>query len=120
MSVPWPADIDAGTYQVAYRVVSADGHPVTGAITFTITGGAPPTPTAAPTAATAASAAGTSASPTAASASPTATSASPTATAGSSDAPASGPPVLAIVAALAALAVGGTAVILALARRRST
>ncbi len=120
MSVPWPADIDAGTYQVAYRVVSADGHPVTGAITFTITGGAPPTPTAAPTAATAASAAGTSASPTAASASPTATSASPTATAGPSDAPPSGPPVLAIVAALAALAVGGTAVILALARRRST
>ena len=34
----------AGPYTVAYRIVSADDHPVTGQITFTYT---PPTPTAA-------------------------------------------------------------------------
>jgi hypothetical protein len=38
LSVPWPDGLPAGAYQVAYRVVSGDGHPVTGAITFTITG----------------------------------------------------------------------------------
>jgi len=41
VSVPWPADLASGTYQVAFRVVSGDGHPVMGAITFTITGSGP-------------------------------------------------------------------------------
>ena len=36
ISMPWPNTITSGTYQVAYRIVSGDGHPVTGAITFTI------------------------------------------------------------------------------------
>lgn len=36
ITVPWPAELPAGTYQVAYRVVSADGHPVTGVISFTV------------------------------------------------------------------------------------
>ena len=35
VELPWPADLPSGEYQVAYRVVSADGHPVTGAISFT-------------------------------------------------------------------------------------
>ena len=37
----------AGTYQVTYRVVAADGHPVTGSYTFTLTadgGGSAPGP----------------------------------------------------------------------------
>ena len=34
LSITWPATIDPGTYQVAYRIVSGDGHPVTGAISF--------------------------------------------------------------------------------------
>jgi methionine-rich copper-binding protein CopC len=38
--VPWPGFLSAGDYTVAYRVVSADGHPVTGTFTFTYTGGA--------------------------------------------------------------------------------
>ena len=38
ITVPWPADLPAGTYQAAYRVVAADGHPVTGAIGFTLVG----------------------------------------------------------------------------------
>lgn len=32
--VAWPKDLPGGQYRVAYRVVSADGHPITGAITF--------------------------------------------------------------------------------------
>jgi len=32
--VPWPSDLPPGEYSVAFRVVSADGHPVTGQITF--------------------------------------------------------------------------------------
>jgi methionine-rich copper-binding protein CopC len=35
IELPWPADLPAGEYQAAFRVVSADGHPVTGAISFT-------------------------------------------------------------------------------------
>lgn len=38
VELPWPADLPAGEYQVAFRVVSADGHPVTGAISFRYTG----------------------------------------------------------------------------------
>ena len=38
LRVPWPSGLPAGTYQVAYRVVSGDGHPVVGAINFTIAG----------------------------------------------------------------------------------
>ena len=38
LSVPWPAGLPTGIYQVAYRVVSGDGHPVVGAISFTIAG----------------------------------------------------------------------------------
>lgn len=37
VTLPWPAGLTAGDYQVAYRVVSADGHPVQGQIAFTIT-----------------------------------------------------------------------------------
>lgn len=38
VSIPWPDELGPGSYQVAYRVVSADGHPVAGAIWFTIGG----------------------------------------------------------------------------------
>ncbi|MGO1851657.1 copper resistance CopC family protein, partial [Microbacterium sp.] len=31
-----PADVNDGAYALSYRVVSADGHPISGAITFTI------------------------------------------------------------------------------------
>ena len=44
VELPWPADLPAGEYQAAFRVVSADGHPVTGAISFTF---APAEPAAA-------------------------------------------------------------------------
>jgi methionine-rich copper-binding protein CopC len=49
--VPWPADLPAGKYSVAFRVVSEDGHPVTGQVTFSYTDVATPTvePTVEPT-----------------------------------------------------------------------
>ncbi|MEV5165631.1 copper resistance protein CopC [Streptomyces werraensis] len=42
-----PRDLDEGTYTVAWRVVSADSHPVSGAFTFSV-GTPSPTPPAAP------------------------------------------------------------------------
>lgn len=35
-SAAWPATSASGPYRASYRVVSADGHPITGSITFTI------------------------------------------------------------------------------------
>lgn len=40
--VGWPSDAADGIYRLAYRVVSADGHPVTGEIAFTIDAAATP------------------------------------------------------------------------------
>ena len=34
VTVSWPQDVPAGAYRVAYRVVSADGHPIDGVIGF--------------------------------------------------------------------------------------
>lgn len=34
VEVPWPADAPGDEYELSYRIVSADGHPVTGSITF--------------------------------------------------------------------------------------
>ncbi|WP_422746108.1 copper resistance CopC family protein [Micromonospora sp. WMMD754] len=90
-----------GTYTVAYRVVSADGHPVQGSYRFTV---------ADPTAPTASAAAGTAGTPVGADA------ASPASAGGNGD---TGPPVALIAGGLvAALAVAGTALLL-LRRRRA-
>jgi len=32
VAIDWPVGLGTGSYQIAYRVVSADGHPVSGAI----------------------------------------------------------------------------------------
>jgi methionine-rich copper-binding protein CopC len=46
-SVAWPDEARSGQYRAAYRVVSADGHPIAGSITFTIAGpGAQPSASA--------------------------------------------------------------------------
>lgn len=37
VTIPWPAGLDPGAYEVAYRVASGDGHPVTGTIPFSYT-----------------------------------------------------------------------------------
>ena len=38
---PWPTKAPPGEYSIAYRVVSADGHPVTGTISFSYAATAP-------------------------------------------------------------------------------
>ncbi|MFC4944865.1 copper resistance CopC family protein [Pseudonocardia sp. GCM10023141] len=38
----------AGTYQIGYRIVSADGHPVSGSVAFTLTAAGPGSPAAVP------------------------------------------------------------------------
>ncbi len=38
VSQPLQADLGPGTYHVAYKIVSADGHPVSGTAQFTVTG----------------------------------------------------------------------------------
>lgn len=48
VALPWPAGADGGTYRVAYRVVSADGHPITGSVLITVGRSSPePVPAAA-------------------------------------------------------------------------
>ncbi len=71
-TIDWPATAPAGEWRVSYRVVSQDGHPIEGGITFTYAGASPtPAPTsAAPTSAEPTSAAPTSAAPTTAAPSP--------------------------------------------------
>jgi hypothetical protein len=41
------SELEPGMYRITYRIVSADGHPVTGAVTFTVSSDGP-SPTAAP------------------------------------------------------------------------
>ncbi len=98
-----------GTYDVSYRVVSADGHPVTGTLAFTVD-----LPTSSP------SASSTSPAPTSASATPISTSASSSATAlaSATDGSSSSTPVGAIIAGAVALALVIGAVVL-VNRRRS-
>lgn len=36
ISAPWPQSEQSGRYKVSYRVVAEDGHPLEGAITFTV------------------------------------------------------------------------------------
>ena len=44
VSIAWPASLPAGDYSVAYRVVSGDGHPVTGEIGFRYASGSSASP----------------------------------------------------------------------------
>jgi methionine-rich copper-binding protein CopC len=45
VSIPWPQGTPPGDYQVAFRVVCADGQPLIGAITLTVTGSGSPSAT---------------------------------------------------------------------------
>ncbi|MFY1597887.1 copper resistance CopC family protein [Micromonospora sp. WMMD737] len=106
-----------GTYTVAYRIVSADGHPVQGSYRFTVAGGGASTATGAvadpPAAVAAPSAAATP--PAAAAASPAAGSVDPAAATGSGGLGTGG--VLLAAGVLVAV-LGGTALLLR--RRRGT
>ena len=71
-TIAWPDSAPGGQWRVNYRVVSQDGHPIEGGITFTYAAASPtPSPTsAAPTSASPTSPAPTSAPPTSAAPSP--------------------------------------------------
>jgi len=47
---PLAADLPAGKHTVTYRVVSADGHPISGKVSFTTTTAPSPSPSPSPTA----------------------------------------------------------------------
>lgn len=66
-TIDWPATAPAGEWRVSYRVVSQDGHPIEGGITFTYAGASP---TTTPTSAAPTTGAPTSAAPTTAAPSP--------------------------------------------------
>jgi methionine-rich copper-binding protein CopC len=99
VAIPWPAGTPAGTYQVAYRVVCGDGHPVVGAINVTLTAAAVGASNLATVAASAVASSAASSVPT-----------PPSPSAAEPAAPSSGPPLplvaSALVLAAAALATG--------------
>ncbi|MFF4810748.1 copper resistance CopC family protein [Micromonospora chersina] len=112
VSVPFTPGA-AGLYIVAYRIGSADGHPVSGEVRFTLTTGtaaAPPSTSAAPT-----SAAPTSAAPSTPAASPTTSAASPTPAADEADDDGGTGWLWAVAVAVALVALGGGLLL----RRRS-
>jgi methionine-rich copper-binding protein CopC len=99
VAIPWPAGTPAGTYQVAYRVVCGDGHPVVGAINVTLTAAAAGASNLATVAASAVASSAASSVPT-----------PPSPSAAEPAAPSSGPPLplvaSALVLAAAAFATG--------------
>ncbi|MGW4153941.1 copper resistance CopC family protein [Micromonospora chersina] len=112
VSVPFTPGA-AGLYIVAYRIGSADGHPVSGEVRFTLTTGtaaAPPSTTAAPT-----TAAPTTAAPGTPTASPTTSAASPAPAADEADDDGGTGWLWAIGAAVVLVALGGGLLL----RRRS-
>ena len=111
----WPPDAPGGSYTVAWRVVSADGHPISGVLSFSYAGAASPTASPTPTSPSTSPAA----SPTspAATASPTdvvSPAASPVSSSGSSSST-SWPLIIGVAALLAAV----IALVAVVARRRS-
>lgn len=83
----WPAAAPPGTWSVEYRVVSQDGHPINGRVSFTYAGSSSPTPTQ-PSATPTPTPTPTSPAPTStpSSASPSKGSAEPSATSGTGEA----------------------------------
>jgi methionine-rich copper-binding protein CopC len=70
VTADWSAQAEGGEWTVSYRVVSQDGHPVEGGITFAYAGAAPTSSGPAPTSAAPTSSAPTSAAPAPSSAAP--------------------------------------------------
>ena len=107
-----PADLPAGAYTVAWRVVSSDGHPIEGALGFTLEGAASPSPSAAASSGAASSAAA----PTPSATSSAAAGPAAGTHAGHEGGGVTGPWV--VLGLLALLVAGGTAAVTA-ARRRA-
>ena len=114
-SIDWAADAPAGEWTVSYRVVSQDGHPIEGGITFSYAASSPsptsasPAPTSAePTSAEPTSAAPTSTEPTSAQPSPSTSPAADT----------SGGTSGLLIAGIAIAVIAVAAVVIALVARR--
>ena len=112
VTAEWPTAAEGGEWTVNYRVVSPDGHPIEGAITFTYAGAAPTSSGPAPT-----SAEPTSAAPTSAAPAPTSAAPSPSV---SPAADSSGGTSGLLIAGLAVGALVIAAVVIALVARRRT
>lgn len=99
VSVPVRAGAPAGAYTVAYRIVSSDGHPVTGELTFTAAGAAQTAPSATTPTADATSSAPASSAPASSTAasSPAASSSAPTTSSAATAAASSAAPSSALV-----------------------
>ena len=120
---PWPTQAPPGEYSIAYRVVSADGHPVTGTISFSYAATAPEpsTPEPAPSDSTPSAESSTPATSPAASSpiasAPSSSSATESSTSSSTDS-LSGPPLV-ILGVVLLLGVIATSAIIVRARRRN-
>ena len=120
---PWPTQAPPGEYSIAYRVVSADGHPVTGTISFSYAATAPEpsTPEPAPSDSTPSAESSTPATSPAASSpiasAPSSSSATESSTSSSTDS-SSGTPLV-ILGVVLLLGVIATSAIIVRARRRN-
>lgn len=114
VTADWPAEAAGGQWTVSYRVVSQDGHPIEGGITFSYDGPAPTSSGPAPT-----SASPTSAAPTSASPDPQPTTAAPSPSASPAADTGGGSSGL-LIAGLAVGVVVIAAVVIALVARRRT
>ena len=120
---PWPTQAPPGQYSIAYRVVSADGHPVTGTISFSYAATAPEpsTPEPAPSDSTPSAESSTPATSPAASSpiasAPSSSSATESSTSSSTDS-SSGTPLV-ILGVVLLLGVIATSAIIVRARRRN-
>ncbi|MFI0432445.1 MAG: copper resistance protein CopC [Candidatus Nanopelagicales bacterium] len=117
LTVPWPQTAPAGSYTLAYRVVSADGHPIDGSLPFSYGGAASPASNSAATSASAAP--GTSASPSFVDQGQAAADASATATASKESSRSAFWPIVAVVAVGAVIGAGIAYALRARAARRS-
>ena len=106
VAIPWPAGTKPGVYQVAYRVVCGDGHPLVGAMLITINGAAPSAGSVDAAVTTGSAAAST----------PTTNSATPAAAPAST--PSAGLPIVALLVAI--VAAGAVVAAAFMARRRKT
>ncbi|MCH1403835.1 MAG: copper resistance protein CopC [Candidatus Nanopelagicales bacterium] len=124
---PWPPQAPPGEYSIAYRVVSADGHPVTGTISFSYAATAPqpspsdtapePTPSDSTPSAESSTPSASPAAPSPTASSPSPSSATESSTSSSTDS-SSGTPLV-ILGVVLLLGVIATSAIIARARQRN-
>ena len=115
---PWPTQAPPGEYSIAYRVVSADGHPVTGTILFSYAATAPePTPSHSTPSTESSTPAASPAAPSPTASTPSPSSATESSTSSSTDS-ASGTPLVVLGVVLLLVVIAASAIIVR-ARQRN-